>query len=171
MTDTASFLAALQLSDSALPVGRFVHSHGLEAWLARHDGDVTKRLAELAATHVREAVAPLDGVVVVHAHRASSLPELLALDGLTTAHRSAPYAREASTSCGRRLATLSVELSDAPLVHELAERVRLRETEGNLPVVVGALSGALGLSASEAVAVELRSSAAGLFSAAVRLGR
>lgn len=171
MADTQPFLAALQLSDSALPVGRFVHSYGLESWLASHEGDVTDALAELAAAYVREAVAPLDGAVVAHAHRATSMAELHALDRLLTAHRLSPPAREASTSCGRRLAALSVELTEAPLVRELAGCVQRRETAGNVPVVAGALDAALGLSTAEAVAVELRGVVAGLFSAAVRLGR
>ena len=29
-----SFFGALQLADPGLPIGRFVHSHGLESWLA-----------------------------------------------------------------------------------------------------------------------------------------
>jgi urease accessory protein len=171
MTDAARFLAALQLADSGLPIGRFVHSYGLEAWLMA-DGEVApEELAELVETVVRESVAPLDGVVVAHAHRAGSIQELLALDECLTARKLAPGARAASQSCGRQLAVLAPQLAAYDtLVAELAERVRAGETDGNVAVVIGTLARALGLPAADAVLVELRGAAVALLSAAVRLG-
>lgn len=166
-----AFLAALQLADSALPIGRFVHSHGLEAWLAREDPGGEAELSELVESALTEAFAPLDGVVLAHAHGAGTLPELLELDRVLTARKLSAPARAASCACGRQLASLAGELTDDPLVTAVAAEVRERRTDGNLVVVEGALARAAGLSAAQALLLELRGTAAGLLSAAVRLGR
>ena len=167
----AGFLAALQLSDSALPIGRFVHSHGLEAWLQREDGAGEAELVELIESVLGEALAPLDGVVLVHAHRAATLEELLELDRALTARKLSSPARAASCACGRQLASLAGGLTDDALVAALAAEVRERRTDGNLAVVEGPLTRALGMTAEQALLLELRGTASGLLSSAVRLGR
>ncbi len=171
MSDPAALLAALQLSDSALPIGRFVHSGGLEAWLAAHpDADETQ-LAELVEAVVCKAVAPLDGAVVAHAHRARTRGVLLSLDERLTARKLAPAARAVSHGTGRQLAALAPQLAPGDaLLAELTGRVRTRETDGNLAVVAGTLARALAIGERDAVLVELRGAAAALTSAAVRLG-
>jgi urease accessory protein len=167
----ASFLAALQLSDSALPIGRFVHSHGLERWVAAGGADEPERLGELVESAVCAGVGPLDGVVVAHAHGAGSLAELTVLDRLLTARKLSPPARASSQSCGRRLAALAPALvSDDPLLAHLAGAVADRRTDGNLAVVEGALARAARLGREQAVLLALRGAAASLLSAAVRLG-
>jgi urease accessory protein len=171
VTEAAALLAALQLGDSALPVGRFVHSHGVEGWLRVHDRAGAEELEALVGAAVCEGVAPLDGAVLAHAHRAGSVSRLLELDELLTARKLVPPARAASQAVGRQLAALAGELVSDPLVDGLAGHVRSREADGNLAVVAGAVSRALGLPARDALLVELRGSAAGLLSAAVRLGR
>jgi urease accessory protein len=171
MSDPSRLLAALQLADSALPIGRFVHSHGVEAWL-RDRGDVpADTLAELVEATVCEGVAPLDGAVLGHAHGACSISELVALDELLTARKLTVSSRKASQACGRQLAALAPQLMhEDPLVVELARMVRAGDTDGNLAVVEGTLARAFGLSAREAILVELRSAATALLSAAIRLG-
>ena len=170
MSDGAVLLATLQLADAALPIGRFVHSHGLEAWLAAHPGATDDALAELVEATVCEGVAPLDGAVVAHAHRCTALAPLLALDRRLTARKLTPAARAASLSCGRRLAALAPRLAPGdPLVADLCARVRARGADGNLAVVAGTLARALGVPARDAVLVELRGAASALLSAAVRL--
>jgi urease accessory protein len=168
---TDGLLGALQLSDSALPIGRFAHSYGLESLLADRAELGEAELGELVETAVRESAGPLDGVAVAHAHRAGSTGELRELDRWLTARKLVPGARRASTSCGRRLAALAPELTDRQPAATFAAAVRDRESDGNLAVVHGALARALDVSAADAVLLELRGVAAGMLSAAVRLGR
>ncbi|MEA2330137.1 MAG: urease accessory protein [Thermoleophilaceae bacterium] len=167
----AAFLAALQLGDSALPIGRFVHSHGLEAWLDASGPVEPEKLAELVETVVCNGVATLDGALVAHAHRAATIAELVALDACLSARKLTPAARAASQACGRQLAAVAPQLApDDALVGELAARVRARETDGNVAVVSGTLARAFGIEAREAVLIELRGAATALLSVAVRLG-
>jgi len=172
--NAASFLAALQLSDSVLPIGRFAHSGGLEA-LLRHDPEATEdAILELVATVVLGSVGPLDGGAVAEAHRAAtsgSLDALVELDLRVTARKLTPGSRLASTVCGRRLAALVPLLIDRQPVGTYAELVGGEKAEGNLAVIEGALMAALGVGCDEAVLVEIRSQATTLLSAAVRLGR
>lgn len=171
MNAPTAFLAALQLADSALPVGRFVHSAGLESWLKGRGAVESEQLAELIEAAVCEGVAPLDGVVLAHAWATGSLTGLRDLDARLTARKLTPAARSASHDCGRQLAALAPVLAPQDeLVVALADSIECRATDGNYAVVAGTVSRACGLSMRDAVLVELRGAASGFLSAAVRLG-
>jgi urease accessory protein len=90
-----AFLAALQLADPGLPIGRFVHSHGLEAWLAGRPDAGEPELEELIASFILEGVGPLDGAAVALAHGAGSLDELVELDRVVSARKTLAPARTA----------------------------------------------------------------------------
>jgi urease accessory protein len=170
MQDQASFLAALQLADSAFPIGRFVHSYGLEAWISKN-GWAEDDFIELLESTLLEALGPLDGAAVAHAHQAGSIGDLLDLDRLLTARKLTPPARLASRSCGRQLAALALVLFDDPLANEFCGLVRAHRTDGNLAVTEGTVAKALGIGLREAVLLELRATTNAFLSAAIRLGR
>jgi len=167
---TAQLLVALQLSDSALPVGRFVHSHGLERWLQGVEAD-EQTLEQLIASMLLQSTAPLDGVAIAHAHATTDLQALADLDRLVTAHKLTAGARLASVSCGRQLAALATRLVEDTIVSAWAAEVRDGRTDGNLALAHGIAARALGLPAREAVLVELRGMVSGMLAACVRLGR
>lgn len=165
-----SLLAALQLGDSGLPIGRFVHSHGLEQWLRDHPDPSPKTLGELLVVAVRQMAGPLDAAMLAHAHRARTADGLACLDRALTVRKPLPPARAASESCGRQLALLAVKLVDDPLVHDFADLVRMQRSSGNLAVVEGTLARAMGISVEAAVTLALRDTVIALLSAAIRLG-
>jgi urease accessory protein len=167
--DLAGFLAALQIGDSLLPTGRFVYSYGLEAWTAGADGG-SAALESYIATVVCEAVAPLDGVLVAHAHRAASVKALIELDDLTAAFRLTRLAMDASVRPGEALLELGAAMVDDPLLAGFRERAGVGRVQCHFPVVLGALGRALGISCAGTVALELQGVAGSMLSAAVRLG-
>ena len=147
----------------------FVHSHGLEEWLRRR-GDVSvDAIRDLVEATVCHAVAPLDGTVLVHAHAAETLVELRRLDEVITARKLNPAARHASQACRRRVAAFAAPGAPGPVDQSVSRRDPRRKTDGNL-AMSRASGSARGLSALEAVLVELRGATATLLSAAVRLG-
>lgn len=170
MIDTSQLLGALQLSDSALPIGRFVHSQGVEAWLHAHPSAGSAEITKLARTMV-EATARVDSVFLAHAHIAGHINALTELDERLTARKTSPSARTLSTACGRQLAALGTRLVDDPLVSDFADLIAAGRTDGNLAIITGTLTHALHVNAAVAVAVELRGTAAAVMSVAVRLGR
>lgn len=169
-----SFLGALQLADSTLPIGRYAHANGLEEILRRERDLSADAIGALVEAFVLNSVAPADGVVVAHAHaaqRSGSLDDLLTLDRHLFARKLTTSARTASSSCGRQFAKLALKLTDAVPVCVYCREVLVRRTPGNLAVVAGALAAALAVPVDLAVLVELRGAQASMLSAAVRLGR
>ena len=164
-------LAGLQIADGSLPIGRFAHSNGTERWLSENPRASSIELEQLISVSLTEAIAPLDGAALHSAHRAETATELLELDALLSAHKSAPASRAASQSCGRQLAQLATRLLQNELLAEYCSLVDSRQSDGNLSIVEGALARAAALPDEMAVLISLRSAASGMLSAAVRLGR
>jgi urease accessory protein len=169
-----ALVRCLQLSDSALPIGRYAHSLGLEALLNQEPTLDSDQLLEVVQSFVSQGAARLDGVAIAEAHRLQArgdLTALLALDHALTVRKLAPAARLASQRCGHQLAALAGSLAHDPVLDSYCEAVRSGKTDGNLAVVEGTLAAALGVPRAWAVLIELRGCAASLLSAAVRLGR
>ena len=138
-------LGALALGDSALPIGRFVHSGGLEAWLG-------ERPASPAG-----AVARADAHGGVRGRRTARRrrPRARAPRGQPRAAdrtRPDPDRSQADTGLPQSITRLRAAAGGtrAPsrpadkLVREISAAVRDRRTDGNLAVIEGTLARALG---------------------------
>ena len=174
-THETAWLAHLQLLDSALPVGAFAHSWGLEAAVATGDVHDTATLRAYLHALVHGRWAPSDARVVVlpwlldDPRGGWREPDIWRL--ASVAHLSVPASRsrEASVAIGRRLlrlvGDLHPELELAPLRAAIAD--------GSCPsmhqLVHGWSAWQLGVERERAALGWLHASVAGAVNAAVRL--
>jgi urease accessory protein len=171
----AAFLHALQMADGSLPIGRFAHSYGLEAWHDANPDADPDMLLELVRNTLTESVATLDAAGVALAHAAASggdLARLERIDLALTARKLSAPARRASALCGSRLAALAAEIDvRGEVACHMARKIGDGAWDGNLALVEGALGAGMGVSRRHTVLVSVRGHAAALLSSAVRLGR
>ncbi|AWC22481.1 hypothetical protein ASC75_13425 [Aminobacter sp. DSM 101952] len=163
---------ALQLADSSLPIGRYVHSSGLEGILEELPKN-SAQIAEVVKAVLLHGAGRCDAVAAAHAHRMFSvgdLDQLHYVDERLLATKLSVPARNASTSCGRQLAKLALQVWPHQVLGSFCHEVQLREA-GNLAVVAAAVSASRGMGIENTLLAELRGTASSLFSAAVRLGR
>jgi urease accessory protein len=169
-----AFLRGLQLADSSLPVGRYVHSFGLEAVFRHHPALTEEELLELVQSFLIQGVGPIDATAVAIAYQLagrSDVRGLVELDHAITARKLTPPARLASQSCGRQLALLAPTLGGGSTMSAYCAEVELGAADGNLSVVHGVLANALEVPYDLAVLIELKGCASAVLYAAVRLGR
>jgi urease accessory protein len=169
-----AFLHALQIADGTLPIGRFAHSYGLEAWHEANPEADADALLELLRSTLMGSVATLDGAAMALAHAAASdddLARLRSIDAALTARKLSAPARRASTLCGSRLAALAHEMGIEGAAGQLLHESVRGEWEPNLAVVEGAVAAGLGISRDQALLAAVRGHANAMLSAAVRLGR
>jgi urease accessory protein len=148
-------LIALQQADSAFPSGSFAFSNGMEG-LAAHGARLDRHgLAAIVISVLRHRWESADRVALVQAHRAGD--DLAAIAAIDAAVEAATLAEPLRIGSKRNAAPLRV-LIDAG------------QARGHLPVVQGFVWRALGLTEDLAIAVSGYTTAAGLVTAAVRLG-
>lgn len=178
----STFLASLQLADSAFPSGRYTLSHGLESFV--QCGRVTATsgvagLGSLLTDQLEHAVGPTDAVALAWAHRAvydtsgpDDYDEQLAghVDRRLSSAKLSQEMREASSRTGRAVIGTVLGSFAGPALTAYAKLVRQGAVPGNGAVVMGLLTAELDVPMIHAVVTELYGFAAGWLNAAVRLG-
>jgi urease accessory protein len=163
-------LRLLQLGDSALPIGGYSHSWGLEAAIAQGKVKDAASLEDWVRNWSEFALGPLEGVVVAAIFRAArecDWTTALAANELLWVSLTPPTLRHASRDMGEQLLSLSESWPwAAALTQEL--RRSLPDGQWHHAPVFGALASACGGSCAEAVAVFLHQATLGVISAGVR---
>jgi len=167
-------LRLLQISDSALPIGGYTHSWGLEAAIARGLARDAESLERFVRSWLRHALGPLEGVVVTASCRAAAdndWPALAEANNLLTASIAPPSIRGASCELGEQLLSLA-----STWVWSIAG-IRAFQTEApcghdwrrwNHPVVFGLLGSIAGGSPVETLQAYLHQAVMGMIGAGVR---
>lgn len=165
----ARLLRLVQLCDSALPIGAYTHSWGLEAAVERREVIGPTTVEAWARAWLSHSVAPSDGLASAHAAEGASRRDweaLAALNDLLTASRAAPTLRRASLNQGAALLGLA---SGWAWSGKAAAHLRATHPgPWHHAVVFGTLAEAAGASKEETLALYLQNAAAGLVAAAVR---
>jgi len=159
-------LTLIHLSDSALPIGGFSHSWGLETWcqsgLLANSDSVFACVREL----LRMSVAPQDGRACALAHQfaqQNDLSNFSTLNAHLTASRWTDEPREASLKLGARFLKLSAASSIVSNLNGL-DLARIHHC-----AAFGWVCAIAGVSAADAVAAYLYTSCMAMVSASVRL--
>jgi urease accessory protein len=167
-------LRLLQLGDSALPVGGFSHSWGLEAAVDQGLVRDALGLERWARSWLVHSVAPLEGIVVAAVCRAAARGDWSRVrwgNVLLQTSLSPPTLRNASRGMGEQLLTLAESWPwGAAAAAALRRAAEAKEDFGGWhhAVVFGTLAAAAPAGPAEAATVFLHQAALGAIGAGVR---
>jgi urease accessory protein len=162
-------LRLLQLGDSALPIGSYSHSWGLEAAIERGLVTSAQALESWSRRWLHHAVGPLEGVIVAAVCRAvgeDNWPQVLEANDLLWAGLAPPTLRHASRDMGEQLLALAERWEWA--VEAVTALRRLTSQSWHHAPVFATLAATAGSNPEEATAVYLHQAVAGVISAGVK---
>ncbi len=192
-----SFLLAMRLADSFLPVGTHTASYGVEQYVNDDRVGTAEQLGDLVEGYLRRIVGPTDIVALANAHAAAANADL---DGVLAADRRLHAAtlpaefRDSSTTGGEKLLELLAETdgrlfaavdsnegragagavadgAGADVAGAYAAAVADAETPGHYAVALGVVCQQGGLSRLDVCLLYGYAFVAELLAAAQRLGR
>lgn len=169
----SDLLALLQFGDSALPIGAFSFSHGLESAIQQGLVSDAPKLREFVTTAMRQT-ATSDGIALLLAHRAAQQGDIKALariDRATFERKLNEEVRLMTVRMGRKLSELAVAVVGDRLDRDWLNRIKLSETPGTHPVSMAVAMAALGADRRDAFAAQQYGVATTILGAALRLMR
>lgn len=171
---SASWLHLQLLLDSALPVGSFAHSFGLESLV--QDGRIGNgtELRDYIEAMLRHSWAPGDLMVVKAAYCGEAAggetePYDYRIERLVHLQRLAPESRDGIEKIGRRLLKLAQMTFSQVDLGRLGADVRAGRSAGTYPLVYGRICQGLGVSLDQAAEGYLYASVSTCMNAGLRL--
>jgi urease accessory protein len=163
----------LQFGDSALPVGGFSFSHGLES--ATQQGVVhdAATLDAFVRTALRQS-ATGDGVALLRAHDAAVAGDagaIGAIDRLVFERKLNEEVRLMTVRMGRKLAELTEAVFGGQLNAAFLAQIKAGATPGTHPVALAVACAGLGLDGRDGFAIQQYGVASAILGAALRLMR
>jgi urease accessory protein len=168
----AHFLALLQLCDTALPIGAYAFSNGLETYTQQGLISEVAALQEWLEATLHHALHGSHLLPVALAYRATAAgdwAQLERLDQHLTAMKHARQQREASVKTGQGLLRLAVQVWPGPSVERLHALCQQHRVVGHQALVLGVIGCQLGY--EERIIIEAAGYQwlSGMVSAALRL--
>ncbi|GLX69439.1 urease accessory protein UreF [Paenibacillus glycanilyticus] len=151
---SAAWLAMQQLLDSALPIGGFSHSFGLETMVQEGRIRDSRQLYEYASAMLMQSWATSDAMIIRAVYRDAPLKEwgrLFAIERLVHVQRIAVETRAGVEKMGRRLLQLATAIHPELDWTLLNEALRLGQCRATHPLVHGFICWQLGVSEEQAV--------------------
>jgi urease accessory protein len=172
MTSSLPFLAYVQLLDSALPIGGFSHSFGLESYVQANVVVTTADLERYIFGQLHSSLAPMEGLVIKGVYEAIDRQDysgMAKLDHIMHVQRLPRESREGQAKMGKRLMKLAKSLDANLKLDQFEELLVAHDAIGTLPVVHGWICRHLGVSMDDAVKGYLYSSVQTMVNSALRL--
>lgn len=133
-----SLLSYVQLLDSALPIGGFSHSFGLETFVQRHHVTTLQQLEQYIAGQIHSSIVPMDAITISCIYKALHEyddKQIAQLDSIFHTQRSPRETRDGMHKMGRRLIKLGKSLYPEAKLDELEQLLTLHGGYGTFPVV------------------------------------
>lgn len=164
---------AIQFSDSALPVGAFAFSNGLESAIQQEivtDATSLKAFIEV----VLQQTAMMDGIALLAAYRAAKAgdyQQLVDIDNTFYAYRVGVEQQLMLIRMGKKLAELAVQIQASELLQNWVADIKSGHCAGSYPCSQALVFAELGLSEAAAFASHQYGITSMILNAAVRLMR
>lgn len=163
----------LQFSDSALPIGSFAFSNGLESALQTGVVSDPKSLLNYVELMLRQA-SRMDGVALLHAHRAALAGDYAAIvhaDHELLCRRVGEEQQLMLTRVGKKFAELVLKITPSPTLERWLTDIREGATPGCYPIGQAIALADMGVDEGEAFVMHQYGVASMILSAALRLMR
>ena len=163
----------LQFSDSALPIGSFAFSNGLESALQTGVVSGPESLLEYVDLILRQT-ARMDGIALLHAHRAALAGDYAAIleaDRELYCRRVGEEQQQMLTRVGRKFSELALTIMPSPALARWLDDIKADATPGCLPISQAVVLAHMGVDEVEAFVMHQYGIATMILSAALRLMR
>jgi urease accessory protein len=165
-------LRLLQIADSALPIGGYTHSWGLEAVVARGSVRDAETLERWTRRWLRASLGPFEGILVAsscRAARAGRAGDLAALNRYAEVSIVAPSIRRASREMGQQLLALGATWAWSAAGLAVLTGQPAAEVEAwHHPIAFGMLGAVADCEPEVVLAAYLHQAALGMIGAGVR---